>query len=108
MPRIVVRRFAFDIELLALARHYGFKIIEAPVNLDLKYSTALKLVGGNAIWKILVDTLAIFYRLKIMRFYDLPEAERGRLIREYRTTPWDRALSVVSRLLGVGSNNEES
>jgi len=108
MPRIVVRRFAFDIELLALAQHYGFKIIEAPVNLDLQLSTAFKLVGGNAIWKILIDTLAIFYRLKIMRFYDLPEADRERLIREYRTTPWDRVVSVLGSGLGVNSRNEKS
>lgn len=108
MPRIVVRRFAFDIELLALAQHYGFEIIEAPVNLDLKLSTALNFVGGNAIWKILIDTFAIFYRLKIMGFYDKSREERKRLIREYRTTPWDRVVSVTSRLLRMNSNYEKS
>jgi len=108
MPRIVVRRFAFDIELLALAQHYGFEIIEAPVNLDLKLSTALNFVGGNAIWKILIDTFAIFYRLKIMGFYDKSGEERKRLIREYRTTPWDRVVSVASRILRVNSSHEKS
>ena len=108
MPRIVVRRFAFDIELLALAQHYGFKIIEAPVELTLNLSTALNFVGGNAIWGILVDTFAIFYRLKIMGFYDKSSEERERLIREYRTTPWDRAVSVISRILEVNSHDEKS
>ena len=105
MPLILVKRFALDIELLALAQQRGYKIVEAPVELNLNLDTA---GTWKSVWKTFLDTFSIFYRLKIMGFYDLPEAERLRLIWEYRTTPWDRALSVVSRLLGVGSNNEES
>ena len=96
MPLILVKRFAFDIELLALAQRYGFKIIEAPVNLNLKFSTALSFVGNNAIWKILIDTFAVFYRLKILRFYDLPEADRRRILREYLPTRLDRLISGLA------------
>lgn len=95
MPRTMVKRFAFDIELLALAQHYGFKIIEVPVQLNLKFSTA---GTTRAVLQTLQDTLATFYRLRILRFYDLPEAERERLLRKYRPTVLDRLLSKLARL----------
>ena len=103
MPRILVKRFAFDIELLALAQHYGFKIVEAPVTLDLKFSTAVSLRGKDSIWNNLVDTLAVFYRLKILHYYDLPEAKRGRLLREYRPALWARFIAWFVRTFGEES-----
>lgn len=92
MPRVLVKRFAFDIELLALAQHYGFKIIEAPVNLQLKFSTAGTL---EAVQKTFLDTLGIFYRLKIMVFYDKSKEERERILREQRDTLIDRIFSPL-------------
>lgn len=105
MPLMLVKRFAFDIELLALAQQRGYEIVEAPVELDLNLDTAGTM---KAVWKTFLDTLGIFYRLKIMGFYDKSDKERERLIREYRTTPWDRVISVVSRILGVSYSNEKS
>lgn len=97
MPRVLVKRFAFDIELLALAQHYGFKIIEAPVELNLRFSTAGTM---GAVLKTFQDTLAVFYRLRILRFYDLPEAERERLIKEYRPVLWERLVNRTINLFG--------
>ena len=91
-PLVLVKRYAFDIEFLALAQHYGFKIVEAPVKLDLKFSTA---ASFDSIWKCLLDTLAIFYRLKILKFYDLPKERRERLLAEYPVTAFDRFLVFV-------------
>jgi len=108
VPRILVKRYAFDVELLALAQHYGFKIIEAPVKLNLGFSTAFSFVGKNSIWNCLVDTLAVFYRLRILKFYDRPEAERARLVAEYRTAPWDYAISVISRFFGGRNHGEKT
>ncbi len=70
LPRLLVKRFAFDVELLAVARYLGFKkIYEAPVKLNKKrfqFSSTIKFRDGFwALW----DTLAIFYRLKILRYY---------------------------------------
>ncbi len=94
MPRVLVRRFAFDIELLALSQHYGFKIIEAPVELNLKFSTAGTLKSVEQTFR---DTLAVFYRLRILRFYDRPAEERERIIREYRPTRLDSLVSAFGR-----------
>ncbi len=104
MPLMLVKRYAFDIELLALSQWKGFKIVEAPVNLDLQFGTAGTMKG---VWQTFLDTLGIFYRLKIMGFYDKTDEERERLIREYKTTPWDRFISIISRILRA-FNNEKS
>lgn len=92
IPLCLVKRYAFDIELLALAHHGGFKIEEAPVDLNLKFSTAASL---DSIWKCLTDTLAVFYRLKVLKFYDRPEAERKRLLAEYPVNRFDHLVSFV-------------
>ena len=67
-PYVLVKRFAFDIEVLALAHHWKYTIIDAPVTLDFRRTI------GRLSWKhalaVLVDTLAVFYRLKVLRYYD--------------------------------------
>lgn len=70
LPRILVKQFAFDIEILAVARRLGFKKIhDGPVEMNarrLKYSS----VKTSTVFNMLLDTLAVFYRLKILRYYD--------------------------------------
>ena len=69
-PRIVVKQFAFDLELLVVAKSLGFKkIVEAPVMLNYNFSSTIRL---RAIYKILVDTAAIFYRKNLLHYYDEP------------------------------------
>jgi glycosyltransferase involved in cell wall biosynthesis len=74
LPRLLVKRYAFDLELLTVARRLGFKkIYEAPVKLTYNFEDlthAFVFFGPNSIYYTLVDTLAIIYRLKIRRFYD--------------------------------------
>lgn len=73
LPRLLVKKFAFDIEILAVAYHLGFrKIYEAPVEIDLfsaKSSISLQKVFPIVL-NMLKDTLAVFYRLRIRRYYD--------------------------------------
>ena len=92
MPLVLVKRYAFDIELLALAQRCGFKIIEAPVKLKLKLSTAVSL---RSLYVTFFDTLAIFYRLRVLKFYDRPEEERKQLLAEYPATLVDKLLCFV-------------
>ena len=69
-PRLLVKKFAFDIEMLAVANVLGYtKIYEAPIRLNFE-------VGGisrrNLLTIILLcfwDTLAIFYRVRILKYY---------------------------------------
>lgn len=70
LPRILVKRFAFDVELLANAHHFGYRVVEAPVTVNFKrVCSRLRL---TAVWNVFVDTLAIFYRMRILRYYDRP------------------------------------
>jgi glycosyltransferase involved in cell wall biosynthesis len=71
LPRLLVKRFAFDIELLVNAAALGYKIGEAPVTLQ--FQRTFGRLNYRDVWRILVDTLAIFYRLKIIRYYDRVE-----------------------------------
>lgn len=70
LPRLLVKQFAFDIEILAVARRLRFeKIHDGPIEMDarkMKYSS----IKASTVWSMLLDTLAIFYRLKILRYYD--------------------------------------
>jgi len=63
----LVKRFAFDLELLAIADHLGYrKVIEAPVTIDYAFSSTTNM---SAVFWVLVDTAAIFYRLHLTRSY---------------------------------------
>lgn len=72
VPRLLVKKFAFDIELLAVANYLGYtRIYEAPIRLNF---SGVSTITSKNFWKItlhmLWDTLAVFYRLKILRYYD--------------------------------------
>ena len=62
LPRIIVKKFAFDLELFVIAHRLGFRnFIEAPVVLDFQFSSSVDL--GSA-WQVLGDTLKIYRRLR--------------------------------------------
>jgi len=92
VPLMLVKKFAFDIEVLALARHFNFKIKEAPVRLRLRLSTA---VSPRSLFETLFDTFSIFYRLKVIHFYDLSEEERRRLLARYPVNLFDQLLTRI-------------
>lgn len=73
LPRLLVKKFAFDIEMLAVAYHLGYrKIFEAPVEINLFTGKSSIVWRGmvRVIANMMNDTLAVFYRLKILRYYD--------------------------------------
>ncbi len=74
LPRLLIKEFAFDIELLAVASHLGFNsIYEAPVNLTMDFSRSTFspfFLLDKHVRNMLVDTAAVFYRLKILKYYD--------------------------------------
>jgi glycosyltransferase involved in cell wall biosynthesis/O-antigen/teichoic acid export membrane protein len=67
LPRMVEKRFAFDLELLVVARRMGYSnFVELPVSITERFTSTIKL---KSVWMMLLDTLAIFYRLRITYFY---------------------------------------
>ncbi|HGJ66019.1 TPA: glycosyltransferase [bacterium] len=63
-PRLAVKRYAFDVELLAVAHLKGLKVVEMPVNinLDAKFKP-------TEICHMFLDLLGIAYRLRIIHWY---------------------------------------
>lgn len=68
IPRVVVDQYAFDLELLVIAWQLGYKrIFEAPV--ELNFNAITTGISFKAIRKMAADTLAIFYRARIINYY---------------------------------------
>lgn len=71
LPRLLVKHYAFDLEMLAVAHHLGFKrIFEAPIKLSYNFGDLTHAATFKEMKRALIDTLAIIYRLKILRYYD--------------------------------------
>lgn len=73
LPRLLVKKFAFDVEILAVAYNLGFKrIYEAPVDIKLRFggtSTITSQKFLKEVFAMLIDTLAVFYRINILNYY---------------------------------------
>jgi glycosyltransferase involved in cell wall biosynthesis len=68
LPRMLEKRFAFDLELIVVANRLGFKrTFEAPVVIIERFGSTVSL---KSVWRTFVDSLAIFYRLRILHYYD--------------------------------------
>ncbi|HUB71305.1 MAG TPA: glycosyltransferase [Acidimicrobiales bacterium] len=68
LPRMVEKRFAFDLELFVIARRLGYKrFLEAPIRLRHQFTST---VSWRSVYRSLLDTAAIWYRLRILHYYD--------------------------------------
>ena len=70
LPRLLVKRFAFDVELLvALSRnHESLRIVEVPVTIQ-REGYFQSSVNFAAVRHVFLDTLAIWYRANLRRTY---------------------------------------
>ncbi len=69
LSKLQVERYAMDIEMLAVAKALGFKrIYEAPI--EVRFDKRTSAINWRTIFRMLWDTLAVFYRLRILRYYD--------------------------------------
>lgn len=66
-PIALVKRYAFDIEILANAHRMGYKMCEAPVEINMNFDSN---INKKAIWNMFWDTCAVFYRMKLIHYYD--------------------------------------
>ena len=69
ISRIIVKRYAFDLELLVVLHKLGYKITECPIYLkpSRRYYNR---IGLKDIYNTFIDTAAIFYRLHIKKYYN--------------------------------------
>jgi len=73
LPRLVVKEFAFDVEILSVCRYLGFnRIYEAPIELNWdsrNTNFTPLLIFDRHIRYMLLDTLAIYYRMYVLNQY---------------------------------------
>ena len=69
ISKIVVKKYAFDLELLVILHKYKYKIVEGPIYLK-PTRRYYNRIGLKDIYHMFIDTIAIFYRLKFLRYYD--------------------------------------
>lgn len=83
LPRLLVKAFAFDVEILAVANYLKYsRIYEAPVDIKLRFGVASTVTSQRFLLTVaamLIDTLAIFYRLKILNYYSDSNKRKWRL-----------------------------
>lgn len=71
LPRLLVKHYAFDLEMLTVAHRLGYqRIFEAPVKISYNFGDLTHAATLESMKRALNDTLAVIYRLKILRYYD--------------------------------------
>ena len=91
IPLIVTKKYAFDLEILTCANHLGYKIGEAPIEIDDSYE--FEKLTLPLIYHAAIDTLAVFYRLRFLKFYD-------------RKIPQLKGMPKVSIVIAVKEYNQ--
>ena len=82
MPLLLVKRFAFDLELLAVGAALGHRRVrELPVRLEYRFTGSE--LHSRAVTRALWDTFAIFYRLRVLHTYQ----RKQRLLRGASALP---------------------
>ncbi|MDD5476670.1 MAG: glycosyltransferase family 2 protein [Candidatus Omnitrophica bacterium] len=82
-PRILVKKFAFDLELLVNVFHLGYKITEASIVLTPQRRFGR--VSFSSIYTTWWDTCAVWYRMYVLKYYDRIDYHRRKnLAKEFR------------------------
>jgi O-antigen/teichoic acid export membrane protein len=70
LPRMIEKRFAFDLEMFVVARYLGYsRLFEAPIRIEHQFTSTISV---KSVLHMFTDTAAIFYRLRFLRYYDRP------------------------------------
>lgn len=69
MPLILVKKYAFDLELCFLAQEHGFRVVEAPIYVNHNEAFKGSTINMHAIKGMFLDVLAIRYRFSILKYY---------------------------------------
>jgi glycosyltransferase involved in cell wall biosynthesis len=100
VPLLLVKQFAFDVELLAVAKALGYdRIRELPVRLEFRFQgSALR---SSSVVRALWDTAAIFYRLRILRTYQRKRGLVGLRVKPVDPLPLVSLIGDRGTLAGV-------
>jgi len=64
LPLLSVKKFAFDVEVLVVAKLKGMRVVELPVTVKLRTG-----FSARNVLRMVIDVLGIAYRLRIIRWY---------------------------------------
>lgn len=67
MPLVMIKKYAFDLELCFLAQKHGFRMVEAPICINQKFGRTT--ITNGAICGMFIDVLAIRYRYSFLHYY---------------------------------------
>ncbi len=68
VPLLLIKQYAFDLEVLAVGAEFGFdRIEEAPIRLDYRFAGTG--INRYAVRRMFLDTLAIAYRIHLRHWY---------------------------------------
>ena len=67
LARMLVKTYAFDLELLSIAHGRGAKVSEAPV--EIRFGEKFGALKPRTVRDMVHDTLAVFYRLRVLNYY---------------------------------------
>ena len=70
LPRLLVKKFAFDLEMLVASHRLGYRIVEFPIKVT--FTRKFGRITLRDCWYTGIDTLAIFYRNNLLDFYSYP------------------------------------
>ncbi len=69
LPRLLVKKYAMDIEMLAVAKYLGFdRIYEGPI--EVRFDERTSAISWKVVLRMAWDSLAVFYRLRILHYYN--------------------------------------
>lgn len=74
LSRMLVKKYAFDLELLAIVHQRGAVIAEAPV--VIRFGNKFGCLRPTTVWEMAKDSLAVFYRLRFLNYYAHIETPR--------------------------------
>src|SRR2546421_3782654 len=100
VPLLLVKRFAFDVELLAVAKALGYdRIREMPVRLEFRFQgSALR---SSSVVRALWDTAAIYYRLRILGTYQRKRGLVGSRVKPAEALPLVTVIGDRGTLAGL-------
>ncbi len=77
LPMLCIKRFAYDIEMLAIFNAYNCKILSAPCEINFNRGMEGSRIKFRDIYKSACDTLKVFFRLYFKKSYRIKEEEKN-------------------------------